>query len=245
MCILEIRELNEYLYEAKFLGVIMDDRLSWSQHIKAIKAKMSRYVGVMYRIKSLLPMKARVQIYHSIVQSHINYCSLILGFAARAHINSLFAGQKKGIIRAAIPGYVNYFYKDGNIPTHTKESFNEMEILTVHNIIAVNALTFMHKVYNFPQSLPLSVRGTIAINAPKPGNSHPECVEWLEKFSAPCYSKTLFFKGPLIYSDDKYSHVISPATLISYKVYRKRVKDLLLKAQTQGSFLSFLPKSHT
>ncbi len=78
------------------------------------------------------------------------------------------------------------------------------------------------------------MRGTIAINAPKPGNSHAECEEWLEKFSAPCYSKTLFYKGPLIYADDKYSHVISPATLISYKVYRKRVKDLLLKAQTQG-----------
>ena len=120
------------------------------------------------------------------------------------------------------------------IPSHTKKSFNEQEILTVHNIIALNALTFMHKVHNFPQSLPLSVRGTIASDAPKHGNSHSECLEWLQKFGSPCYSKTVFYKGPLIYSDDKYSHVISPATLISFKVYRKRVRELLLKAQTQG-----------
>ena len=95
--------LIEHVHETKFLGVIMDDRLCWAQHVKAIKAKMSRYVGIMYRIRSLIPLKARVQIYHSLIQSHINYCSLIWGFAAKAHINSLFIGQKKGI-RAARSG---------------------------------------------------------------------------------------------------------------------------------------------
>ncbi len=125
----------------------------------------------MYRIKSHLPLNARIQIYYSLVQSHVNYCSLIWGFASRAHINSLFMGQKKGL-RAALPGNVNYFYKDGNVPTHTKESFNNLKILIIHNIIATNALTFMHKVNNFPQSLPSSVRDTISINSPKIGNSH-------------------------------------------------------------------------
>ncbi len=93
----------------------------------------------------------------------------------------------------------------------------------------------MHKVYNFSQSLPLSVRSTIASGAPKQGNSHSECEEWLQKFGMPCYSKTIFYKGPLMYSDDKYSHVISPATLISFKVYRNRVKDLLKVTYTNGN----------
>ena len=93
---------------------------------------MSRYVGVMYRIKSLLPAISRIQIFHSFVQSYINYCSLVWGFAAKSNIDSLFTGQKKGL-RAAMPGYVNYFYKDGVTPSHTKQSFNDMKILTVHN----------------------------------------------------------------------------------------------------------------
>ena len=109
--------------EARFLGVIVDDKLCWSQHIKAMKAKMSRYVGIMNRMKSLLPVKAKLQIFHSFVQSHLNFCTSVWGFAAKNHIESLFSSQKKGL-SAAIPGYINYLYKDGVLPTHTKSSFD-------------------------------------------------------------------------------------------------------------------------
>ena len=226
--------LIKRVHEAKFLGVIMDDRLNWAQHIKAVKAKMSRYVGVMYRVKSLLPAKSRIQIFHSFVQSYINYCSLVWGFAARSNIELLFAGQKKGL-RAAMPGHVNYFYKDGVIPSHTKQSFNDSNILTVHNVIATNALTFIHKVHNFPESLPPSVRATIATDAPKQGSSHDDCKDWLEKYSNWPLNKTFFYKGPLIYSDEKYSHMITIATLLSFKSYRQKVKTFLLQAQTAGT----------
>ena len=40
--------------EARFLGVIMDEKLNFTQHIKALKSKMSRYVGVMYKLKGCL-----------------------------------------------------------------------------------------------------------------------------------------------------------------------------------------------
>ena len=90
----------------KFLGVIIDEKLSWVQHIAAVKMKMSRYIGLMYKLKKHLPLDARLQIYHSFVQSHLNYCSLIWGFAAKTHIDSLFVKQKMGI-RAVLPGFVN------------------------------------------------------------------------------------------------------------------------------------------
>ena len=34
--------------EARFLGVLVDENLTWAQHISAVKMKMSRYVGLMY-----------------------------------------------------------------------------------------------------------------------------------------------------------------------------------------------------
>ena len=33
----------------RFLGVLVDEKLSWSQHIAAIKTKMSRYIGILYK----------------------------------------------------------------------------------------------------------------------------------------------------------------------------------------------------
>ena len=83
--------------EARFLGVIVDDKLNWASHIRAVKTKMSRFIGVMFKIKRKLPIKARLQIFQSFVQSHLNFCSLVWGFAAKSHIDSLFTKQKQGI----------------------------------------------------------------------------------------------------------------------------------------------------
>ena len=95
---------------ARFLGVIIDNKLNWNQHIRAIKTKMARYQGILYKLKSILPQAARLSIFHSFIQSHLNYCSLIWGFASKSNIELLFRAQKKGI-RAVMPGYVNFSIK--------------------------------------------------------------------------------------------------------------------------------------
>ena len=43
---------------ARFLGVIVDNKLNWEEHINAIKTKMARYTGIMYKLKSVLPETA-------------------------------------------------------------------------------------------------------------------------------------------------------------------------------------------
>ena len=86
---------NERLTESKFLGVIVDENLTWSRHIKTIQTKMARYIGLMYKLKSQLPLKVRIQIFHSFVQSHINYCSLVSGALAQKLILIHYSGHRK------------------------------------------------------------------------------------------------------------------------------------------------------
>ena len=58
---LTINNVNiERIQEAKFLGVIPNEKLSWSAHIKAPKTKIARYIGIMYRIKNFIPLQVRV-----------------------------------------------------------------------------------------------------------------------------------------------------------------------------------------
>ena len=110
------------MHESKFLGVIIDESLNWSQHVKTVQSKMARYVGILYKIKKYLPLEARLQIYHSLIQSHVNYCSLVWGFSSKSIIETIFVKQKKGL-RGVIPGFINYKYKHGKIPEHTKNIF--------------------------------------------------------------------------------------------------------------------------
>ena len=40
--------------EVRFLGVIVDEKLNWSAHIKTFKSKMSRYIGILCKIKKVV-----------------------------------------------------------------------------------------------------------------------------------------------------------------------------------------------
>ena len=229
--------------EAKFLGVIVDENLTWSSHIKTVRSKMSRYIGLMYKLKSQLPVKVRIQIYHSFVQSHINYCSLVWGFGAKSNIETLFVAQKKGM-RAIIPGFINYKYrKDGTLPGHTKEYFVKYDILTVHSIIVLNTLLFIHKVRHFPSTLPRSIRLTVAENAPHPGATHDTCIDWLQTYNNHLHIRSVFYKGPLIAMIPELANLTTPPTLINLKLYKSETRKVLMNRQSSGTSQEWQPSN--
>ena len=222
--------LIERKEEARFLGVIIDESLTWTQHIRTVVSKMARYVGIMYKIKKLLPLSARLQIYHSLVQSHINYCVLVWGFSCRSNIEAIFTKQKKGI-RAVIPGFINYKYKNGKLPGHTKPAFSEFKILTIQNLIVLNSLIFILKTRIFPSLLPFSVRSTISKDSPTAGSTHETCENWLKIYDNTYFNKSIFYKGPLLSATCKINENIPISSFISLKLYKKNVKHAILTIQ--------------
>ena len=187
----------------------------------------------MYKLKRYLPLPARLVIYHSLVQSHLNFCNLVWGFASKSHIDSLFCKQKIAL-RTVMPGYINYRYNDGQLPAHTKQSFNEYNILTVHGIISKNALVFMHKIRHFSSLLPQSIRETIHSNAPIIGSDHVSCTTWLEIYGRIPYCHSLFYKGPLLAISQENISATTLPSLLSIKIYKKSVKSLFITLQSQG-----------
>ncbi len=63
----------------KFLGVIIDSKLSWSDHVSYICHKMSKKLSVMHRVNWLLNKSALYMIYCTLVLSYISYCCEIWG----------------------------------------------------------------------------------------------------------------------------------------------------------------------
>ena len=189
----------------------------------------------MHKIRNHLPTQARLQIYHSFIQSHLNFCSLVWGFAAKTYIDSVFSKQKAGI-RAVMEGYINFKYRKGEIPTHTKPFFTKNHILTVPSIIAKNSLIFMHKINNFPRSFPKSILTLIPSDAPIPGSNIENSANWLEKyeFSCPQYRKSIVNKGPLLWMNPINQDIIDHASLLSIKAYKKSVNSLILSLQSNG-----------
>ena len=149
----------------------------------------------------------------------------------------LFRMQKKAI-HAVMPGYVNYFYKDGKLHTGTKQWFNEYSVLTIHGIIANNALNFMHKAKSFPSLLPTSVKNTI----PNPilsmsiiDQSDPAFINWLAEFNNHIYRNSVFFKGPLLYFEPStVQNYASPAAYLSFNIFKSESKRFQFRLQSDG-----------
>ena len=63
----------------KSLGVLIDENLTWSNHINAITKKISSGIGSIKRISHCVPPATLHTIYHGLVQSHFDYCSVVWG----------------------------------------------------------------------------------------------------------------------------------------------------------------------
>ena len=94
-----------------------------------------------------------------------------------------------------MPGYVNYNYKDGIIPGHTKSAFSEYGILTIQNLITFNAFLFIYKIRNCPSLIPPSVRLTISEDCPTSDSTHESCEAWLNNYNNHVYNKSVFLKA--------------------------------------------------
>ena len=87
------------LYESKkikYLGLIVDDRLTWSFHISELGKSLGRAIGIIYRLKKTgCPPKVLLNLYFALFQSHLSYGLLAWGTASKTSIEKLFLLQKK------------------------------------------------------------------------------------------------------------------------------------------------------
>ena len=65
----------------KFLGVIIDSKLNWSDHIAYIKNKISKSIGILTKIRRFLNKKTLRNIYFSFVYLYLTYCVEVWGHA--------------------------------------------------------------------------------------------------------------------------------------------------------------------
>ena len=61
----------------KFLGITLDENLTFIDHVKSVTTKISKSVGVMRRLHSQLPADVMVKLYYSMVYSHQTYALLV------------------------------------------------------------------------------------------------------------------------------------------------------------------------
>ena len=67
----------ERVQNFKYLGVVIDENLSWKSHIEKLQLKVSQRLGILRRIKHLLPKHARIIFVNTMITSLLDYGSLV------------------------------------------------------------------------------------------------------------------------------------------------------------------------
>ena len=71
------------LYESpkiKYLGLILDKKLSWKHHIFELRKKLSRAVGILFKMRALnTPQNVLMSLYYSLFHSHLSYGICLYG----------------------------------------------------------------------------------------------------------------------------------------------------------------------
>lgn len=62
-------QLNEF-QELKFLGIIIDSKLKWKEHLNVIKSKVSVFIGKVFRMRCCLNVNCIRQIYLNLIYPH-------------------------------------------------------------------------------------------------------------------------------------------------------------------------------
>ena len=81
----------------KYLGMFVDCHLNWKDHITNLSKKISRSIGVMYRIRKYLNLHVLKNIYYSLIYSHIVYAIEIWGSAGDTELEKILMLQKKAV----------------------------------------------------------------------------------------------------------------------------------------------------
>ena len=102
-----------------FLGVIIDECLTWNEHITKVAKKISRASAIIAKIRHFLNKNALKLIYYALVYPYFTYGNSIWGNTYKIRIQKIMNIQKKIVRLMTFKSYME----------HTEMFFKELGIL--------------------------------------------------------------------------------------------------------------------
>lgn len=130
-----IAKVNSY----KYLGVVFDLRMRWTDHIECLKNNLRKYIFAFRRLSDILNPNEIRSVYYAYIQSLLTYGIVAWGGAYKTHLQPLEVVQKS-ILKVS-------FKKNKRCPTDTL--FKETSLFPVRKLFIKSLLSYIFSHYNF------------------------------------------------------------------------------------------------
>ena len=123
--------------EFNFLGLIISSNMKWKINIDHIALKVSKIIGIMYRLKFVLPADVLLTIYNSLNLPHFNYCHL-------AWSSNITAGHKLHLLQKKAVRIVDHRH----FLAHTEPICKRLRIVKIVDMFQISIWKFYYKLMN-------------------------------------------------------------------------------------------------
>ena len=122
----------------KFLGILLDEHLSWKYHLSELTKKLARTCGILFKVRNLLPTSTLVSVYNALFLSFLQYCMVVWGQAYASYTEPIFKMQKRAVRAISNQSYL----------AHSLPIFRELTLLRLSDIFKLKLLTFVFESTN-------------------------------------------------------------------------------------------------
>ena len=122
----------------RFLGVWIDENMSFSGHISKLKSKLNLGIYALATCTKVVPFRIRKLIYHSLFESHLHFGSIIYGASNPRNLSSIETVQRKAL-RVLTRSKYN---------AHSDPLFRKHSILKLSDLIQLNQSIFVRQFKN-------------------------------------------------------------------------------------------------
>ena len=114
-----------------FLGIVLNEHLNWHSHTTKIANNICKIIGILNKLKHILPQQILSTIYTSLITPHVNYGILLWGHEA----TRIYILQKKAIRTISKSKY----------NAHTEPIFKKLQFLKLNDIFKLQQLKLYYK----------------------------------------------------------------------------------------------------
>ena len=195
----------DIVQSTKFLGLIIDNKLSWKQHTTNFCKLLSRNVGVINKIKCCFPSNILLNLYNTLILPYLNYGILAWGNSSRMYLDRILVIQKR-IIRI-----INHTDR----LAHTDHLFYSNNVLKIYDLYHLRLGCFMYQLGRGELPTVLS----LLFSKNEQFHSYP--TRQLLSFHLPLLrtlfkQRTIIYTGPHFFNSLDESFKLSPS-LFSFK----------------------------
>ena len=205
----------ERLEVVQFLGCTIDQHVTWKNHIQSVSSKISKTIGILSKLRHILPQRIILLLYNTLILPHLSYCNIVWGNTYKSRLQCIYKLQKR-IVRLCA-------HADFRAPS--KPIFVSLNVL---NIYQLNKYCMMILLFKYHKCvLPVALLNMFSLNS----SIHSYNTRSSHKFHIGKVSKDFMLlsvrhAGPSFWNSLPSSVLDSP----SLNVFKKRLKLHILSS---------------